>query len=91
MNNSIYNVSYAKESYDGKEVDWSDPIAIKLNRSEVPESSDRLFLVHKRTDDSSDILFLEDLSEPYFLASGDSFIAPARTDTDFMIVYRMKK
>ncbi|SDG48572.1 hypothetical protein SAMN04488542_1475 [Fontibacillus panacisegetis] len=91
LNNSIYNVSYAKKSYDGKEVDWSDPIAIKLNRSEVPESADCLFLVNKRTDDSSDILFLEDLSEPYFLASGDSFIAPARTDTDFMIVYRMKK
>ncbi|MNN19168.1 hypothetical protein D3C81_1324000 [compost metagenome] len=91
LNNSIYNVSYAKKSYDGKEVDWSDPIAIKLNRSEVPESADRLFLVHNRTDDSADILFLEDLSEPYFLASGDSFIASARTDTDFMIVYRIKK
>ncbi|MGZ7443473.1 hypothetical protein ACLD72_018125 [Paenibacillus sp. TH7-28] len=43
LSSSIYRVSYPKQEYDGLEVEWDDPIAVKINRKQVPDSADQLF------------------------------------------------
>ncbi|RRJ66971.1 hypothetical protein EHV15_31625 [Paenibacillus oralis] len=91
LSSNVYRVNYPKQEYNGLEVDWDDPIAVKINRSQVPESADQLFLVYNVISDENPGKLIIDLDDPYFLTSGDSLIAPAETDSDFMIVYRTQK
>lgn len=91
LSDNVYRVSYPKQEYNGNEVDWDDPIAVKINRSQVPQTADRLFLVHGGVSDENSGNLIIDLDDPNFLTSADSWIAPARTDSDFVIVYRSKK
>lgn len=92
LNEKVYSAGFRDIDYSDNRINWRDSMALKIKRSQVPESADRLFLVYQSISgpNSGDLSIL-DLSEPYFLASGDSWIAPARPNGEFMIVYREKK
>lgn len=92
LNEKVYSAGFLNLDYGDNRINWDNSMALKIKRSQVPESADRLLLVYQSISgpNSGDLSIL-DWSEPYFLASGDSWIAPARPNGEFMIVYREKK
>lgn len=87
LNDQIYRVSYAQKEYDGREVYWSDPIALKISKSIVEQGIDEVFLV-QQLEGGKLTLNVED---KYLIDSEGSLIGPARIDSDFVIAYKKRK